>query len=147
MTQEIQEYRLLGHNKSEKYILLASQKCLSSAWIKRFTVIANQYGYKTVALPSPEGFVDVGTNETIQLPLDPLEWLKIIACSDGYIGGRFHPLVICMSAGVPVLSIDKYHKLPWQCRKSKSWLLLHKFNLNKLCLGRWAHFLITPHWP
>ena len=138
-------YNSIKTFQGKPYILLASQNKLSTSWIIKFTKIANNFGFKVVSLPS-EGVVDQGTNASISLPLDPLEWLKIISCSCGYIGGRFHPIVISLASGNPVVSIDKYHKWPWQCIRSKTWLLLRQFRLNYCCFGAWSHKLLSPYY-
>lgn len=144
LAEQIQRIRREKYDPENKYILIGTQKRMTSQWIKKFTELANQKGFQTVSIPSPEGIVDFGTNKQIQLPLDSLQWMQYLACADGYVGGRFHPLVVSLCAGVPIFSVDVYHRWPWQRSRSKSWLLLKQFSLSKYCFSGVLHRILPP---
>ena len=107
--------------------------------------IAEKFGYETVAVPTPEGVLDQGTSRKIDVPLDPIDWLDIHARSSGYVGARFHPVVVSLCAGVPVVSLDMYHKYPFSRRKSKTWLVMRDFGLSNFCFGRLVSDFVSPN--
>lgn len=139
----IMEYVKQSH-PSRPYIVLGTQGAKSSEWITRFSRIAASNGYDTVAVPSPEGVIDYGTTRRASLPLTPFDWLRLLAGSSGYVGGRFHPIIVSLAAGNPVVSLDQYHAHCLDKTSSKSWLLMKDFGLEGACFGRRFHWWTSP---
>ncbi|AHM03743.1 hypothetical protein roselon_01355 [Roseibacterium elongatum DSM 19469] len=126
------------------YIVICSQGRRDAAWVKALTARAEGRGVETVAVPNPEGICDDGTTRRIDLPLDPLDWAALIARSEGYVGGRFHPVVVALTAGVPAVAIDIYHRTPLERKRSKTWLIMREFGCASACHSRAMHRVLTP---
>lgn len=77
-------------------------------WFERFKSIVNEYGYKLVELPIPEGSSGAKFDYTIPYPLNPIDWFSWIRDAKAFCGVRFHAIVSCISAGTPFFSIDSY---------------------------------------
>ena len=95
---------------NEKYILFTFPVGASAPekWFKAFKAHANARGFKVGELPLPEGASGFDFDFVIPYPIDPLQWYLWLMHSSGFIGMRFHPVVSCISAGVPFVSIDSY---------------------------------------
>lgn len=131
-------------HRSRPYFLICSLGTLSIAWIKKFSKLADKAGFDTLALPVPNGFTDSGTMEKINLPLSPLEWMEILGSASGYVGVRFHPVVVSSIIGNPVVACDLYHKHYFQRSSSKTWLLMKQFGCQEYCHSRYMVRFLTP---
>jgi len=67
----------------------------------------NERGYQFVALPFPEGYYNLLDDNKISEPLSPIQWFKLIKNSAGYIGEKFHTIIISVHNKVPFYSIDR----------------------------------------
>ena len=85
----------------------------------------------------PEGDYAPGPLDyRIPLPLDPLDWYRWIARSKGYVGVRFHPVVIAMACAVPFVAIDLYQRPRYPRISSKTFDMVFRTGLKRRCLSR-----------
>ena len=126
------------------YFVVSSGNRLSTKWLHSFTEISNKEGFDVMTLPIPEGHTSTGGNQSIDLPLDPLNWLALIAKSSGYIGIRFHPILIALCTGLPTLSLDLYHSSFLDKNRSKTALLMKQFDCERYCIGKLEHRFLSP---
>lgn len=99
-------------------------------WIEEFTQAAHQNGLKVVSLPHPESLVKGPFDHQVSLPLSPQEWYAWIQHSVGYVGVRFHPIMIALTNGLPFVALDHYESglrfssraLTFAARPLKPWL-------------------------
>lgn len=93
----------------DKYVLLSfSNKYVSNSYISSVITECKKQKLYPVALPMPESLRDFGLDNTIKLPLSPIDWYALIKYSCGYIGERMHPIVVCLHNSVPFYSFDEY---------------------------------------
>lgn len=134
---------------NDKYIVLSPYKgMLSEDWLLKFRKIAHQNDYSVVGLRHPEGnFIDSSlVDYLVEDPLDPLQWYQIISNSAGYIGVRFHPIIVCLSNQVPFISLDTYQKSIFNPALSKTFDVCSKFDQQKYCLGKIGRKIRGPGW-
>jgi len=94
---------------AEPYILLSRYShMLSDEWIADFVKAANAQGYKVYGLPQPDEEMKGPFDRILKLPMSPLEWYQWIAKSSGYVGVRFHPIMIAQTQRVPFVALDEY---------------------------------------
>jgi hypothetical protein len=121
-----------------KYVLYGFGLSEGAAHEKELSYIKeklNAQGYKFVALPFPEECWNDLDDEKIDKAINPLEWYKLIANSAGYIGEKFHPVVVSITNKVPFFAIDrngdrvsKRFLIPIRLKfQSKTWDLCRKF--------------------
>ncbi len=92
-----------------KTILLSGN--YSQQWLATFRQLCNEKGYLVANLPSPENFhLQCGLDYTFEQPISPEYWYQMIANCAGYVGVRFHPLVICISNSVPFVNLANPRK-------------------------------------
>lgn len=133
------------HDKASRpYIVICTQGRKPGAWVASLTRRAEAAGFDTLAIPTPEGCIDSGTTRQMPLPLDPLDWAKAIAGAAGYVGGRFHPVVISLAAGKPVVALDMYHRHPFKRTSSKTWEIMQRFGVALACHSSLLHRFLTP---
>jgi polysaccharide pyruvyl transferase WcaK-like protein len=104
---------LSKYNLLEKYVLISFEKKwiisrISFRWIKKIERLFKQEGIVCVALAVPEGVKALGLKHIIATPLETLDWYYLIKYSQGYIGERMHPVIVCMHNSVPFFSFDHY---------------------------------------
>lgn len=80
----------------------------NTSWLAEFKETANRAGLKVCNLANPEGAQDYAADVTLDAPLHPLLWLKVLRGASGYLGERFHPVVISLFHGKPVVAVDSY---------------------------------------
>lgn len=136
--------RAVQHQADRPYIAICTQGRKPESWVAAFTRKADAAGFDTVALPTPEGRIDSGTTHKAPLPLDPLDWAGMIAGAAGYVGGRFHPVVISLAAGNAAVALDLYHRQPFERIRSKTWQIMNRFEVGLACHSRLMHRLMTP---
>lgn len=136
--------RAIRYQGDRPYIAICTQGRKPASWVAAFTRKAEAAGYDTVALPTPEGRIDSGATRQVPLPLDPLDWAGVIAGASGYIGGRFHPVVISLAAGNAAVALDLYHKHPLERTRSKTWQIMTRFGIGLACHSRGVHRFLTP---
>lgn len=110
--------RFKTKRNNDKYIVISIPLYLQNTWKKELISFFKTKNYNVI---------DIGTPENNDMHLNPIEWYKIIAESSGYIGTRFHPLVICLSNNVPLFSLDQYARTCFSRNRSKSYLILKDF--------------------
>jgi hypothetical protein len=119
----------------EKYVVTSIPKHFSSEWKLNLKDELNSLGYEAV---------EIGTPESSNSYLDPYEWYSLIAKSAGFIGMRFHPIVVSLANGVPVFALDQYARTPWHRAPSKTYQLLEQFNLSKNHCTKLGYRFIKP---
>jgi hypothetical protein len=90
---------------------------------------ANMRGFKFIDLPFPEGNYNELSDEKFNEILSPLQWYKLIANASGYIGEKFHPVIIAIHNKVSFFGIDRNadrvstkFKIPIRLKfQSKTW--------------------------
>lgn len=134
----------LPHRDERPYVAVCTQGRKTGAWVAALTQRAEAAGFDTLAVPTPEGRIDYGTTRSLPLPLDPLTWAGAIAGAAGYVGGRFHPVVVSLAVGNAAVALDLYHAHPLERARSKTWQIMRRFGLGQACHSRIAHRLLTP---
>jgi polysaccharide pyruvyl transferase WcaK-like protein len=142
--REMIEAISLKADKSSPYIAVSAGGWFGPRWMGEFKRIANAAGYRLVGLPTPEASYDGPVDERIATPLAPFDWMRLIAGSSGYLGARYHPVVVALLAMVPVLSTDKYHFSWWDRRRSKNYDLMAEFGISQYCIGKLRKKYISP---
>lgn len=95
-----------------RYILLTfSSSERVARWLQELTDEAHARGLKTCFISHPDHLcaapdVDISISEL----MDPLEWLSLLANAAGYVGERFHPVILSAFFGTPFVSCDYYSK-------------------------------------
>lgn len=101
---------LLGINKP--YVLLGFQNAYVShtkKFLDEFIPKMDECGFQSIPLPFAFGYYESSLySRQVELPLDPLDWYRLIQKSDGYIGYNMHPIIACMHNNKPCISIDNY---------------------------------------
>ncbi len=126
----------------DPYILISTERTMPGGWTAAFTKLANKKGLEVISLP--QGRPDTAVNRSIELPLDPLEWMDWIASASGYVGTRFHPIVVSLISNVPFFSIDRYHRVFWEASKSKTVNLLRNYNLHDNACSQLGQRFLSP---
>lgn len=111
ITEPLERRNLVS--EQDRYFILTLPIRASHAqetWLAQFKRFANRKGYKVGELPLPEGPSGLKFDFSVPYPIDPLQWYLWIKHSSGFLGLRFHPIVSCISAGVPFISVDCYGK-------------------------------------
>ncbi|MBE0652886.1 MAG: polysaccharide pyruvyl transferase family protein, partial [Bacteroidales bacterium] len=67
----------------------------------------NARGFQFIALPFPEGYYSALDDTRITEALSPLQWYALIKGASGYIGEKFHPVIISIHNEVPFFAIDR----------------------------------------
>lgn len=124
---------------SENYVLFSfSCRYIGKDYINRLSECVKEAGLIPVAFPMPEGLVDFGLANRVDLPLSPLDWYALIKYSCGYVGERMHPIVVAMHNATPFYSFDEYGVCKMSCKyfkkgyivdSSKTYLLLKSVGL------------------
>lgn len=122
--------------KDKKYFIctMYTKHVDIKVWNK-FKEDINNKGYELYELPHPEGPSGLKVDKVIELPLTPKEWFTWFHHCSGYLGEKFHPVVVSLANNKPFISIDNYTenrlaKLGFY-HQSKIFDLLRKFNLKK----------------
>lgn len=112
------------YNLPENYVLFSFNGTrLSQEYIRSIASLLEQKGLAPVAFPMPERLLDFGMERKITLPLSPLDWYALIIHSNGYIGERMHPIVVCLHNNIPFFVFDEYGFV-----EKKAWGLIAKYN-------------------
>ncbi|MBR6962969.1 MAG: polysaccharide pyruvyl transferase family protein [Prevotella sp.] len=91
----------------EHYVLFSfSQGLLEKDYVQGIANVLKQKGLAPVGLPEPEGLGNYGLEKSIDMPLNPIDWYALIKNSDGYVGTRMHPIIVCLHNAVPFFSFD-----------------------------------------
>lgn len=142
-----QEYSAAAVSRKQSYILLqANPGNLSKKWVNEFRQLAHQRGLEVYSFPTTFGNCKFDLDETISLPLHPLEWYSWIQNAAGCITRLFHGQICSMSAGIPFINIDTQQRYPW-LSQSKS--RAHDLAVRADCQGRVmptisARYLMSP---
>lgn len=103
------KYVIEKYHIPENYVLLSFRTSkLSGDYIKSIVEESKRRGMSPVGFPMPEGLKDIGVEYNIELPLSPIDWYSLIIYSNGYIGERMHPILVCLHNVVPFFSFDEY---------------------------------------
>ena len=93
----------------EPYILMSLYPpMLPEAWVEGFVKEANRRGFQVYALPQPDVEAKGPYNRLLSLPMTPLDWYRWIANASGYVGIRFHPIMLSQINSVPYVALDEY---------------------------------------
>lgn len=95
----------------DRYIVISFMKrCWPHPeWVRQFKELARRQGLRIVELPDPDGGVTFKEVDwTPPAALSPFEWLSVIARAHGYVGTRFHAIVVALMCGVPFVAVDTY---------------------------------------
>lgn len=98
------------YNLPDNYCLISFlHNVLPDKFINRLIeILETDCNRKCVSFPMPEGLKVYKTQYTIQLPLSPIDWYALIKYSNGYIGERMHPIVVCLHNAIPFYCFDQY---------------------------------------
>jgi len=100
---------LKKYELTENYVLCSfSNWYIKEDYINSLAEEIRQRGLLPVALPMPEKLFAAGINKQIMLPLNPLDWYALIIYSQGFIGERMHPIVVCLHNSIPFFCFDEY---------------------------------------
>lgn len=124
-------------SKKLPYICINLPKALSGKFESSLCTLIEAKGFRVIHLPNPENIIEPTS-------LDPWDWYKTIAESSGYIGVRFHPIVTCISRGIPFVALDQYSRHPLENVKSKTFDMAKQFGLQKFCLSKLEQKLYSP---
>ncbi len=93
-----------------KYMLFTfSDTVKADPWLKEATELAHDKGLKTCFVAHPDRLCSVNNVDVcISEIMDPMDWLALLGNAVGYIGERFHPIVLSHFFQVPYLSCDYY---------------------------------------
>ena len=145
---------LYPQQSNEDYVLLSLyQTTVSNSWINEFVKIANENGLKVFSLPHPELQLDGPFDQVLQLPMSPLQWYSWLKHSKGYVGVRFHPIMISLMNQVPFVALDQYEvglkfnnrwisrlaslvARPWRRHTSKTFDVTRRAGKTVSCLNR-----------
>ena len=96
----------------ERYLLfnVPAQRC-PEGWAREFKAMAASDGYEAVAFPNPQNNPLAGGMRSL-FPLSPLAWYKVIQGASGYVGSRFHPVIVSLANQVPFVAVDTYGLSP-----------------------------------
>jgi hypothetical protein len=130
----------------EPYILLGTPtRLLDEDWVGGLVADAHRRGVAVIGLPMPEGDCAPGPLDwRVPVPLDPVAWYRWIAGARGYIGVRFHPIVVAMACGVPFVSLDLYQKRGYPPFVSKTFDMTFRAGLSRRCLSMPAFRRLAP---
>lgn len=126
-------------SQNQPYILMSLyKKTVSKRWLEQFVARAHKDQIQVIYLPHPEGTLidDSVFDNTISLPLDPLKWNSLIKNAEGYVGVRFHPIIICLANDVPFISLDTYQTSILKPGKSKTYDICKKLDAASYCYGK-----------
>jgi hypothetical protein len=99
-------------NLPARYVLFnAPRERCSSQWVDEFREIVRKGGAELLSLPNPQGTPHWPQLRAV-FPLSPLEWYTVIKRSAGYVGYRFHPVIVAMANQVPFVAVDTYGVSP-----------------------------------
>ena len=150
---EVVSPELIPSPGDEDYILVSLYKnTVDPAWIEGLVQAANRKGLKVFSLPHPELEVDGPFNEVLKLPMSPLQWYSWLKHAKGYVGVRFHPIMISLANNVPFVALDQYESglrfqnrylsklasvvaLPWRRQTSKTFDVTKRANKSEFCLN------------
>jgi hypothetical protein len=97
--------------RRQRYCMLTfSGHDIDVRWHEAFVRNANDRGLQVYAVPHPDrkGTSKYPCNAEVLEALHPFAWLHILINACGYIGERFHPVVISTYLGKPVIATDYY---------------------------------------
>lgn len=93
----------------EPFVLFGLYKrSVTSTWLEETVRLVKQRGYLTVGFPQPDSPSNGPFDINIDLPCTPMEWLSWLKRSAGYVGVRFHPIMIAQSFAKPFVAVDHY---------------------------------------
>ncbi|MCQ2049477.1 MAG: polysaccharide pyruvyl transferase family protein [Candidatus Saccharibacteria bacterium] len=94
------------------YVLLGFQNAYVSQtkkFLDDFIPKIEECGFQSIPLPFAFGYYNSSLySKQVELPLDALDWYRLIQESSGYIGYNMHPIIASMHNNKPCISIDNY---------------------------------------
>jgi len=91
----------------EHYVLFSfSTNQMPLEYIRSMMTCCMENGLTPIGLPEPEGLGNYGFEQSIDLPLSPIDWFALIKYTDGYIGSRMHPIIVSLHNCTPFFSFD-----------------------------------------
>jgi hypothetical protein len=97
-------------NKDARPYLLVSlyDGMLPNEWLVEFVQLAHERGYRVYSFPQPDVLVDGPYDKVLNLPMSPIDWYQWIVGASGYVGVRFHPIMLSQINFVPYVALDEY---------------------------------------
>lgn len=93
----------------EPYILMSLYDGMrSESWVVEFVAEANRRGFQVYGFPQPDIETIGPFDRVLRLPMSPLDWYRWIANASGYVGVRFHPIMLSQVNQVPYVALDEY---------------------------------------
>jgi hypothetical protein len=99
--------------EAKRYIMMtfSPDSTQHEDWFAEVTDQAHRHHLKTCFVPHPDRICTVENVDVVMDGImDPLHWLSLLGCSAGYVGERFHPVVLSAFYGVPFISSDYYSR-------------------------------------
>lgn len=141
---EIPEKYKFIHDSGRPYFLVSLyKKLVGDDWLSRFELEANNRGYDVLSIDTPEQNTRTLNNQ-ISFPLHPLTWYDCIRKSSGFVGVRFHPVVVSIANGVPFVSYDTYQSSKLFRSSSKTYDVVKRLSDTKYVLGRVRRRILSP---
>ena len=122
----------------------------SKEWAVQLRKEVNARGFLALGFPHPDYPASGQFDQVVDLPLDPLAWLAWLRACHGYIGVRFHPIMLSLVFNKPFVALDHYdlgvpfrNKIlsrlgrviaPLSRKVSKTYDLCHRADLEKYVL-------------
>jgi hypothetical protein len=144
------------------YILMSLYpRMLPEGWVEEFVEEANRRGFQVYGLPQPDVEAQGSFSRILPLPMSPLDWYRWIANASGYVGIRFHPIMLSQINAVPYVALDDYDvglqfkprylralarlMLPFTRRCSKTYDASERVAKEKYCIPRRWYSRTTPN--
>ncbi len=128
-------------------------KTASPEWIKQFVKAAHEKDLRVFSLPHPEAVVPGPFDRVLPLPMTPLEWYAWLKHSKGYVGVRFHPIMISIVNSLPFVALDHYESglrfgsrwLTLAAKPLKPWLRFSSKTFDLATRVEKPEFCLNPH--
>lgn len=147
-------------NLPEKYVLVGLRsQALTLEQMSEFDRLLRRDNMSCVSFP-----VDIVKmykhpfKYSIDEPISPLEWFALLKYASAYVGSNMHPIVSCLTNGVPCYSLDNWGTTDFWGRKkesasSKVYDVLHQYGLEDnrsqieqgKCQVKMEHIIDTLH--
>ena len=119
----------------DNYVLFSfSEWYVSANYINSIAKEFECHGVQPVGLPMPEKLFHSDINKNVYLPISPIDWYALIIHSQGYVGERMHPIIVCLHNSIPFFVFDEYgikekkgfikKKLIYNCESSKTYAIV-----------------------
>ena len=97
-------------NIRRDYVCISFYGIPNENWLLTLKKEINDRNMDMLVIPMPQGSNIEVYDIKISLPLNSLDWYKLIKYSNGYIGHNMHPIIVSIHNSVPFFSIDQHGK-------------------------------------